>query len=158
LDEKPKNHIFGMYSLYSFKGHLAGFYTYPVSTPIRVRGNKSPYDGDLPYWAARLGKHPLLTVSVSKLFKSQNGKCNHCGLTFRDGDVWEIDHIIPCSLGGDSGYANLHLLHRHCHDTKTASDGSLRRTDDNGQIIEEPNEAKVSSSVLKTSGSRERVT
>ena len=90
-------------------------------------------------------------------FKSQNRKCNHCGLTFRDGDVWEIDHIIPRSLGEDSCYANLHLLHRHCHDTKTASDGSLRRTYDKGQIIEEPNEAKVSSSVLKTSGSRKRV-
>ena len=130
----------------------------PIVRHTRVRGNKSPYDGDLPYWAARQGKHPLLPVSVSKLLKSQNGKCNHCGLTFRDGDVWEIDHIIPRSLGGDNGYANLHLLHRHCHDTKTASDGSLRRTHDNGQIIEEPNEAKVSSSVLKTSGSRERVT
>ena len=40
-------------------------------------------------------------------------------------------------------YANLHFLHCHCHNAKTASDGSLRRTDDKGQIIEEPNEAKL---------------
>jgi len=25
-----------MYSLYSFKGHLAGFYTYPVAIPILI--------------------------------------------------------------------------------------------------------------------------
>jgi hypothetical protein len=55
--------------------------TYPLTThaetPIvrhtRVRGNKSPYDGDSPYWAARLGKHPLLPTSVSKLLKAQKG-------------------------------------------------------------------------------------
>ncbi|MCY7274246.1 MAG: group II intron reverse transcriptase/maturase [Phormidesmis sp. CAN_BIN44] len=130
----------------------------PIVRHTRVRGNKSPYDGDLPYWAARRGKHPLLPTSVSKLFKAQKGKCNHCGLTFRDGDIFEIDHIIPRLLGGASGYTNLQLLHRHCHDTKTASDRSLRRAYEKGQIIEEPDEVNVSSPVLKTSGSCEGVT
>ena len=37
----------------------------------------------------------------------------------------EIDHIIPKSLGGKDKYTNLQLLHRHCHDKKTATDGSL---------------------------------
>lgn len=123
----------------------------------RVRGNKSPYDGDLPYWAGRLGKHPLLPTSVSKLLKTQKGKCNYCGLTFRDGDVWEVDHIIPCSLGGESGYTNLQLLHRHCHDIKTASDGSLGRTHEKGYIIEERSEVNVSCCVLKTSGFRKGI-
>jgi len=80
------------------------------------------------------------------------------GLTFRDGDIFEIDHIIPRRLGGANGYTNLQLLHRHCHDTKTASDGSLRRAYEKGQIIEEPDEVNVSSPVLKTSGSCEGVT
>jgi RNA-directed DNA polymerase len=44
---------------------------------------------------------------------------------FKDGDSLEVDHIIPKSLGGKDMYENLQLLHRHCHDTKTASDGSL---------------------------------
>jgi RNA-directed DNA polymerase len=129
----------------------------PIVRHVRVRGNKSPYDGDLPYWAARLGKHPQLPTVVSKLLKAQKGKCNCCGLTFRDTDRWEVDHIIPRSRGGESGYANLQLLHRHCHDTKTASDGSLERAYEKGQIIEEPDEANVSSPVLKTSGGREAV-
>jgi RNA-directed DNA polymerase len=35
--------------------------------------------------------------------------------------------------------------------------GALERTRDKGQIIEEPDEVKVSSPVLKTSGCREMV-
>ena len=36
----------------------------------------------------------------------------------------EIDHIKPRSKGGDNTYKNNYnqLLHRHCHDSKTASD------------------------------------
>jgi hypothetical protein len=44
------------------------------------------HDGDLPYWTRRLGKHPQLSRTVAKLLKAQNGKCKHCGLTFREGD------------------------------------------------------------------------
>ena len=36
----------------------------------------------------------------------------------------ETDHIIPKSRGGKRKYENLQLLHKHCHDTKTATDGS----------------------------------
>jgi RNA-directed DNA polymerase len=124
---------------------------------VRVRGGKSAFDGDLPYWAQRLGKHPQLSTTVARLLKVQKGKCKHCGLTFREGDLWEVDHVIPRSSGGESGYSNLQLLHRHCHDTKTASDGSLGRTHEKGQVIEEPDETKVSSPVLQTSGCREMV-
>ncbi len=55
----------------------------------------------------------------------QKGKCNHCGLYFKDGDVLEVDHIVPKSKGGKNEYKNFQLLHRHCHDIKTATDGSL---------------------------------
>ena len=129
----------------------------PIVRHTRVRGHKSPYDGDTSYWAKRLGKHPSLPTRVAKLLKTQKGKCNHCGLTFREGDIWEVDHIVPRSLGGKDVYANLQLLHRHCHDTKTASDGSLERTHEKGQTIEEPCEVNVSRTVLKTSGCREMV-
>ncbi len=36
----------------------------------------------------------------------------------------EVDHIIPKSQGGRDSSDNWQLLHRHCHDTKTAKDGS----------------------------------
>ena len=43
------------------------------------------------------------------------------------------------------------ILHRHCHDKKTASDGSLVGIHDKNHIIEEPYEVKVSRTVLQTS-------
>ncbi|NES70814.1 MAG: HNH endonuclease [Okeania sp. SIO2D1] len=56
----------------------------------------------------------------------QDGKCNYCGQYFHENDNIEIDHITPKSLGGKDEYQNLQLLHNHCHDHKTARDGSLK--------------------------------
>ncbi len=66
----------------------------------------------------------------AKLLKQQKGKCPWCGLNFQDWDVLETDHIIPKALGGRDEYKNLQLLHRHCHDEKTALDlKEIRRKD-----------------------------
>lgn len=50
----------------------------------------------------------------------QKGKCAFCGVFFTTEDLPELDHIVLTSLGGKDGYDNWQLLHRHCHDTKTA--------------------------------------
>nr|AKQ22655.1 retron-type RNA-directed DNA polymerase [Scytonema sp. PCC 10023] len=42
----------------------------------------------------------------------------------------EIDHINPVSCGGKKEWKNLQLLHRHCHDVKTATDGSQKSRND----------------------------
>ncbi|WP_041565699.1 HNH endonuclease [Nostoc punctiforme] len=120
----------------------------------KVKGTASPFYGNLKYWSSRRGEHPLVTTRVAKLLKEQKGKCAHCGLYFREDDLIEVDHIIPKSLGAKDKYGNLQALHRHCHDSKTANDGS-RGTHDLSQVIEEPDEVKVSRLVLKTSGTRE---
>ncbi|WP_366035322.1 group II intron reverse transcriptase/maturase [Microcoleus sp. PH2017_13_LAR_U_A] len=92
---------------------------------VKVKGKASPYDGDWLYWSSRMGVHPEIPARVSKLLKRQKGKCTHCDNYFKDGDSIEVDHIIPKSKGGRESYDNWQLLHRHCHDTKTANDGSL---------------------------------
>lgn len=89
---------------------------------VKVKGDKSPFDGDLVYWSSRLGTHPELSSRTAKLLKQQKGKCTKCGLSFHSWDVWEVDHKIPKALGGKDEYKNLQLLHRHCHDEKTAID------------------------------------
>ncbi len=114
---------------------------------VKVKGEVSPYNGDFIYWATRMGKSVELPTRVSKLLKKQNGKCTECNMYFRDGDVMEVDHVIPRSKGGKDSYENYQLLHRHCHDIKTKRDG----THDKSQIIEEPCDAKVSRTVLKPS-------
>jgi len=101
------------------------------STPIvrhkKVKGEASPFDGNWIYWSKRRGEYPGTPNRVSKLIKKQKGICPHCGLYFSSTDIVEVDHIKPTSLGGKNTYDNLQLLHKHCHDIKTASDGSLTK-------------------------------
>lgn len=98
---------------------------------VLVKSGRSPYDGDLVYWSTRLGRHPELPLRKAILLKQQQGKCACCGLYFRSQDVIEVDHKIPCSKGGKDEWVNLQLLHRHCHDEKTALDGSQKSVNDN---------------------------
>ena len=99
----------------------------PIVRHTKVKGDKSPFDGDWKYWSSRRGKYPDVPTRVAKLLKRQKGKCTHCGLYFKDEDVLEIDHIIPRSEGGKDQYKNLQLLHRHCHHEKTAEDTKRQR-------------------------------
>lgn len=94
------------------------------ATPIRrhskVRGEASPFDGNLTYWAQRLVDHPLTRGEEASLLRRQRGYCPHCKLLFREGELREIDHIIRKEWGGTNSLANKQVLHRHCHDQKTA--------------------------------------
>jgi RNA-directed DNA polymerase len=94
----------------------------PIIRHIKVQGARSPFDGDWLYWSSRLGRYPEVLPAVAKLLKRQKGKCPWCGLCFEHGDVWEVDHIKPKSEGGILRLDNLQLLHRYCHQSKTAGD------------------------------------
>jgi len=96
----------------------------PIVRHVKVKGESSPYDGNLVYWSSRMGNNPEMPNRVATLLKKQKGKCTHCGLFFRENDVMEVDHKIPKSKDGKDLYNNFQLLHRHCHDTKTTNDGS----------------------------------
>ena len=106
---------------------LIRHYETPIQRHVKVRGNKSPYDGDWVYWATRRGREPGLPKRVATLLKRQAGKCAHCGLYFGVEDKLEVDHIYPRVRGGKDGYKNWQLLHAHCHHQKTAKDEKLRR-------------------------------
>jgi RNA-directed DNA polymerase len=94
---------------------------------VKVQGARSPFDGDLVYWASRLGRHPELPKSKARLLQRQQGRCARCGLLFtRADESMEYDHILPKARGGSDRLHNRQLLHAHCHDQKTAEDGSGR--------------------------------
>jgi RNA-directed DNA polymerase len=112
----------------------------PISRHVKVRASKSPYDGDWVYWSMRLGRSPEAPTRVAKLLRRQQGRCQFCGLYFTAEDRMEIDHIRPRSAGGPDAYANLQLLHRHCHDRKS--------THDKGRTAEEPCTGKLVRTVL----------
>ncbi len=123
---------------------------------VKVQGTRSPYDGDWSYWATRLGRHPELPPVVAWLLREQHGKCADCRLYFKPGDVLEVDHVVPTAQGGGNDDTNRQLLHGHCHDRKTAADGSnaARRTDDSSRTAEEPCAPKGACTVLETGGVR----
>jgi RNA-directed DNA polymerase len=122
--KKGRNWIFGVKE----SGEIIFSLTEHTETPIvrhtKVKGNLSPFDGNFVYWSSRMGKYPGTPSSTAKMLKSQRGKCNYCGLYFKEEDLIEKDHIIPTSKGGKDTYKNLQLLHRHCHDKKSKTDGS----------------------------------
>jgi RNA-directed DNA polymerase len=132
----------------------------PIKRHVKVRGQASPYDGNLPYWANRLQDHPLTRSKVAFLLRRQQGVCAYCGLLLTDRDNIEVDHIYPLILGGRNDSINMQALHRHCHDQKTTSDGSQIRRHRRGvhasnHVAEEPDDGKLSRPVLKTSRPRE---
>lgn len=64
----------------SNKIHLVKHGDHAIKRHIKVKGTKSPYDGDWVYWGNRLSKVPDKSPRVIKLLKIQQGKCNHCQL------------------------------------------------------------------------------
>jgi RNA-directed DNA polymerase len=95
---------------------------------VKVRGIKSPCDGDHIYWTIRMASYNRLPTRVAKLLKLQKGKCPACQTPFQLDSVMEVDHIIPRALGGKDRYNNLQLLHKHCHIEKTRIDQQIIRS------------------------------
>lgn len=89
-----------------------------IQRHTKVKGNASPYDGNLLYWSQRVKHHPMLNETKAKLLQKQHGKCRWCGLTFTDEDVMETDHIDRNR--NNNALSNKMLLHRHCHDERHA--------------------------------------
>lgn len=54
----------------------------------------------------------------------QDFKCNICGCKL--GKSFEVDHIIPFSLGGETKLNNLQGVCKLCHSLKTKTDGSVQ--------------------------------
>jgi len=91
---------------------------------VKIKGNKSPFDGDNLYWGKRTVNKGNWNLRQRKLIKRQNGFCPWCKTRFLHDAIAEVDHIIPRNQGGKDEYKNLQLLHRHCHIEKTRIDKS----------------------------------
>jgi len=81
--KEKRNWVFGIKSKKTDELITVKQYTdIPIERFVKVRGDKSPYDGDVLYWSFRLNNHPIISSNVSKLFKKQKGRCNICKLPF----------------------------------------------------------------------------
>jgi group II intron reverse transcriptase/maturase len=79
---------------------------------VKVRGNKSPFDGDLVYWSKRNSK--LYDGITSKQLQKQNHTCGRCGLRMTSLERVHLHHID----GNHDNWKpkNLIALHESCHD------------------------------------------
>ncbi len=79
---------------------------------VMVKGNKSPYDGDLTYWSERNSK--LYDDITSKVLKRQNHSCVKCGLKTTSEERVHLHH----KDGNHHNWRdnNLEALHESCHD------------------------------------------
>jgi len=92
---------------------------YSQDKHINVKGNKSPYDGDMVYWSERNSK--LYNNETSKALKRQNHSCNTCGLKFIGEEKIHLHHVD----GNHSNWKtkNLVAIHQSCHQYSHMSKG-----------------------------------
>jgi group II intron reverse transcriptase/maturase len=79
---------------------------------IMVKGEKSPFDGDLTYWSERNSK--LYNGETSRALRRQNHTCGYCGLKMLSDEKVHLHHVD----GNHSNWRrnNLLAVHKSCHD------------------------------------------
>jgi group II intron reverse transcriptase/maturase len=92
---------------------------YSENKHIKVKGNKSPFDGNLTYWSERNSK--LYDGITSKVLKRQNHSCARCGLKMTSEERVHLHH----KDGNHQNWKNNNLmaLHESCHDYVHMSKG-----------------------------------
>ena len=91
---------------------------------VMVKGNKSPYDGDISYWSQRKSK--LYDGHTSKAVTKQNHSCKACGLKFIGEERIHLHHLDGNHSNWKKG--NLVAIHESCHD--------YIHMDNRGKIVE----------------------
>lgn len=86
--------------------------SYSTNKHINVKGNKSPYDGDIVYWSKRNSNK--YDNHTARTLKRQNHKCGQCRLHFITKENVHLHHID----GNHNNWKrdNLLAVHESCHD------------------------------------------
>lgn len=150
-----RNWVFGVKQADKMLTKLVKFSDVSIKRHIKVKGEKSWYDGDWTYWATRRGRHPMISGREATLLKQQHGRCPICRCVFDIHDAIEQDHVWPQASGGKDRYDNLQLVHRVCHHRKSSWDkkGYCPIRPWRGETAaEEACEGKLSGTFLKAGG------
>ncbi|MGB3207960.1 MAG: reverse transcriptase domain-containing protein, partial [Crinalium sp.] len=110
---------------------------YSENKHINVKGEKSPFDGDITYWSERNSK--LYDDETSKALKKQNHSCGHCGLKMFSEEKVHLHHVD----GNHNNWKgnNLLAIHESCHNYIHMSKGA-------SQECREPDAVKAARPVL----------
>ena len=85
---------------------------YSENKHVNVKGEKSPFDGDIAYWSERNSK--LYEGATSKALKRQNHTCAYCGLKLLPDERVHLHHIDGNHVNWKN--QNLMAIHESCHD------------------------------------------
>ena len=85
--------------------------SYSENKFVNVKGDKSPYDGDLIYWSKRNSK--LYDGTTFMVLKRQNHSCANCGLKITSDERVHLHHLD----GNHNNWKrqNLVAIHESCH-------------------------------------------
>ncbi len=85
---------------------------YSEGKHVNVKGDKSPFDGDITYWSERNSK--LYDGATSQALKRQDHSCGYCGLKILSDEKVHLHHVD----GNHSNWKrnNLLAIHSSCHD------------------------------------------
>ncbi len=61
-----------------------------------------------------------------RIYLRANGRCGLSGRIIKVGDVWDLDHITPLSMGGEHREGNLQPVLQERHREKTAEEAGPR--------------------------------
>lgn len=71
-------------------------------------------------------RRPSISAKRRAAIKGEHKICHFCLQPIRDGEEYDIDHVIARELGGSDDASNLRPIHRgDCHKKKTALDKKL---------------------------------
>jgi 5-methylcytosine-specific restriction endonuclease McrA len=85
---------------------------YSENKYVNVKGEKSPFDGDITYWSERNSR--LYDGETSKALKRQNHSCGHCGLKMLSEEKVHLHHVD--GNHNNRKAKNLLAVHESCHD------------------------------------------
>jgi group II intron reverse transcriptase/maturase len=98
---------------------------YSENKHVNVKGDRSPFDGDIIYWSKR-NSHKYDGATAGTL-KRQNHACGRCGLLFGDDERVHLHHIDGNHNNWKS--KNLMAVHESCHDYLHMSKPDYRKPD-----------------------------
>ncbi len=85
---------------------------YSENKHVKVKGNKSPFDGDILYWSERNSK--LYDGATSQALKRQDHSCGYCGLKLLSDEKVHLHHVDGNHNNNKKN--NLLAIHESCHD------------------------------------------
>ena len=93
-----RNWIFGVEKDGEVKSKLQLHSKIPIKRHVKVKGEVSPFDGNLVYWATRTEKSLFISPIKARLIEEQKGRCGICKEFFLPDDVIERDYMVPFAL------------------------------------------------------------